>query len=146
MIQASGNTALIHNINPVAHIDNFRQQQIIGNLSGGNQQKVMIGRWLATAPKILILDEPTRGVDVGAKAESMGDLICTFRPSTKTSPDIWSASPNTAFMVSLLPAPTNPAKPIISPHPSRTRKWASCLRLCVPLRKKAWALSIFLIK
>lgn len=45
------------------------QEQIIGNLSGGNQQKVMIGRWLATDPEILILDEPTRGVDVGAKAE-----------------------------------------------------------------------------
>ena len=45
------------------------QQQIIRNLSGGNQQKVMIGRWLATNPEILILDEPTRGVDVGAKAE-----------------------------------------------------------------------------
>ena len=45
------------------------QDQIIGNLSGGNQQKVIIGRWLATEPDILILDEPTRGVDVGAKAE-----------------------------------------------------------------------------
>lgn len=44
-------------------------KQIVGKLSGGNQQKIMIGRWLATSPKILILDEPTRGVDVGAKSE-----------------------------------------------------------------------------
>ncbi|MDC7233892.1 MAG: sugar ABC transporter ATP-binding protein [Spirochaetales bacterium] len=44
-------------------------RQIVENLSGGNQQKVVIGRWLATQPRILILDEPTRGVDVGAKAE-----------------------------------------------------------------------------
>jgi ribose transport system ATP-binding protein len=39
------------------------------NLSGGNQQKVVLGKWLAMNPRVMILDEPTRGIDVGAKAE-----------------------------------------------------------------------------
>lgn len=44
-------------------------KQLISSLSGGNQQKAIIARWLLAKPRILILDEPTRGIDVGAKAE-----------------------------------------------------------------------------
>ncbi len=44
-------------------------RQLVGNLSGGNQQKIVIGKWLSMKPDVLILDEPTRGIDVGSKSE-----------------------------------------------------------------------------
>lgn len=47
---------------------------VVGRLSGGNQQKVVLGKWLATHPKVILLDEPTRGIDIGAK-EEIYDLI-----------------------------------------------------------------------
>ena len=50
-------------------IATFSADQPVKNLSGGNQQKVILARWLATNPQVLILDEPTRGIDVGSKAE-----------------------------------------------------------------------------
>jgi len=47
----------------------YSTEQVVGKLSGGNQQKVVVGKWLASKPRVLIMDEPTRGIDVGAKAE-----------------------------------------------------------------------------
>ena len=44
-------------------------KQLVGNLSGGNQQKIVIGKWLSMHPSVLIVDEPTRGIDVGSKTE-----------------------------------------------------------------------------
>jgi ABC-type sugar transport system ATPase subunit len=56
--------------------------EIVGNLSGGNQQKVLLAKWLATDPEFLILDEPTRGVDIGAKAV-IHEAICNMADGGK---------------------------------------------------------------
>lgn len=59
------------------------QETKIRSLSGGNQQKVILGRWLLTDPTVLLLDEPTRGIDVGAKYE-IYQLILNLAKQGKT--------------------------------------------------------------
>jgi ribose transport system ATP-binding protein len=50
-------------------IKTYSENNIAGNLSGGNQQKIVLAKWLATHPRILLLDEPTRGIDINARFE-----------------------------------------------------------------------------
>ena len=65
------------------HIKTPNQETKIRSLSGGNQQKVILGRWLLTEPEVLLLDEPTRGIDVGAKYE-IYQLIIDLTKKGKT--------------------------------------------------------------
>jgi methyl-galactoside transport system ATP-binding protein/inositol transport system ATP-binding protein len=65
--------------------------QKVENLSGGNQQKVLVARWLLTQPEILFLDEPTRGIDVGAKAEIhrlVSNLACQGKSIVMVSSEL----------------------------------------------------------
>ena len=69
--------SLVNQLVPRLRLKYHSNEQTISSLSGGNQQKVLLSRWLATKAKVLLLDEPTKGVDVGAKADIytiIGDL------------------------------------------------------------------------
>ena len=68
-VNAAREEALIDHFFRSLKVKAYSPEQTISNLSGGNQQKAIIARWLATKPKVLILDEPTRGIDIGAKKE-----------------------------------------------------------------------------
>ena len=69
VLSSSAEGALVKKGIEEFHIRCFGPSHECGNLSGGNQQKVVLAKWIYTEPKILILDEPTRGVDIGAKKE-----------------------------------------------------------------------------
>ena len=72
-------------------------KQLVGRLSGGNQQKVLIGRWLANAPDVLILDEPTRGIDVGAKYE----IYCIIEELARAGKSIIMISSEMAELIGM---------------------------------------------
>ena len=69
LVSRSKQDALVETFIKRLRIKASSPDQLVSQLSGGNQQKVLLARWLCTKPKVLLLDEPTRGIDVGAKAE-----------------------------------------------------------------------------
>jgi rhamnose transport system ATP-binding protein len=69
LIRSSAESSLAREWAARLQLKFHRLEDSVGTLSGGNQQKVVLGKWLATNPKLLIVDEPTRGIDVGTKAE-----------------------------------------------------------------------------
>ena len=68
-VDEAAERAMVEEYRQALNIRMAGPEQIIANLSGGNQQKVVLARWLALRPKVLIVDEPTRGIDIGAKVE-----------------------------------------------------------------------------
>jgi inositol transport system ATP-binding protein len=68
-IDEAAERAMVEEFRKKLNIRMASPEQLIANLSGGNQQKVTLARWLALRPKVLIVDEPTRGIDIGAKVE-----------------------------------------------------------------------------
>ena len=80
MLKRTLNDSIVERIGKRLRIKTPSYENFVNSLSGGNQQKVVLAKWLVTEPKILILDEPTRGIDVGAKQE-IYKLICEITKS-----------------------------------------------------------------
>ncbi len=79
-VSSKKENVLVHEMVKAFNVKTPTSKELIVNLSGGNQQKALLGRWVASDPDILILDEPTRGIDIGAKIEIykfMSDFVKT---------------------------------------------------------------------
>ena len=91
LVKQSEERAYVHNLVQQLKVKLNTQEDPVANLSGGNQQKVVIGKWLGHNPELFILDEPTRGVDVGAKQEIyhlMNDLKAQGKAVLMISSDL----------------------------------------------------------
>ena len=77
VLNGRSEAAAARNMIEALHIKCYGAEQVVGTLSGGNQQKVVMGKWILPKCQILLFDEPTRGIDVGARAE-IYDLIERF--------------------------------------------------------------------
>ena len=102
--------ALVDEYRKLLNIRMASGDQLVGNLSGGNQQKVVLARWLALRPKVLIVDEPTRGIDVGAKVEVHNLLFQMAAPALPSS-----SFPRNCRKFCRLPTGSSPCAKAVSP-------------------------------
>ena len=92
LIRSAAENALASEWGTKLQLKYHRLDDPVGTLSGGNQQKVVLGKWLATEPKVLIVDEPTRGIDVGTKAEVHRLLSRARGPGRRGADDLVRAA------------------------------------------------------
>lgn len=97
LARARGFSAVVHRMMESLHVRAASTAIPVGSLSGGNQQKVLLGRYLARDLKLLVIEEPTRGVDIGAKSE----IYAFLRDFTKAGGAVLVTSRETVELIGL---------------------------------------------